>query len=412
MAHHYHAGETVDIGLKEALSITLGTVKQVPPVTLPVEEVCGRVAAEDLFAVVDSPSATASLRDGYAVISKDIEGATKSHPVRLEMAGTSTAGDVTDRVIQPGAALKVLTGARLPGGADAVIAVEYAREEGDHVVCFRDAPAGRNVLFQGADVAIGKRLAGKGEVLTPGLTGLLAAGGISHARVIQMPRVGLVATGDEVVAPGRVLEPGQLYASNLVTLHSWLRQFRAEAKTDVARDDPDMIREAFSAMLQWADVLLTSGGAWKSERDLTVRVLEEMGCRVMFHRIRMGPGKAVAFGMIREKAVFCLPGGPPSNEMAFLQIALPGILQMGGRPPSPFQIKQMRIAETVGGTVDWTQFLHAVLERRGNEWWAVPQRLRSRLQSQARAEALIRVPEGVGELKAGEMAEVQMLTFP
>ena len=409
MTEKHHVSQKYDIGLKEALSITLGALKQVSPVTLPVEEACDRVTAEDLFATVDSPSATSSLRDGYAVISKDIEGASEANPVRLTVAGTSAAGDVSDRAIEPGVAIKVLTGARLPARADAVVAVEYTREEDGHVLCYKNAPAGRNVLFRGTDVAAGERLAAKGEVLTPGLTGLLAAGGIHQAHVIPMPRVAVVATGDEVVAPGHVLRSGQLYASNLVTLCSWLRHFRTEAKTAVVGDHPDTIREAFSAMLSWADVLLTSGGAWKSERDLTVRVLEEMGCRVMFHRVRIGPGKAVAFGMIDEKAVFCLPGGPPSNEMAFLQIALPGILQMGGRLPTPFQVKQVRLAETVTGDVDWTQFLHAALERRGNECWVVPQRLRSRLQSQARADALIRVPEGVSQLTAEERIEVQVL---
>jgi molybdopterin molybdotransferase len=123
----------------------------------------------------------------------------------------------------------------------------------------------------------------------------------------------------------------------------------------------------------------------------------------------MGPGKAVAFGMIGEKKAFCLPGGPPSNEMAFLQIALPGLLYMGGRPPIPFENTQARITETVRGNVDWTQFLHAILERRDSEWWAVPQRLKSRLQSQARANALIRVPEGVSHLEAGDRVDVQML---
>jgi molybdopterin molybdotransferase len=410
MTDNRQASERYDIGLEEALSITLGNLKQLSSVTLSVEEVCGRVAAEDLFAMVDCPSATSSLRDGYAVVSKDIEEASKVKPVRLRLAGISSAGDLSDRSIEPGLAIKVLTGARLPTGADAVVSIEYTREEDGQVLCYRNAPAGRNVLYRGADVASGDPMAAKGEILTPGLTGLLAAGGMHRVRVIPMPRVGVVATGDEVVAPGCELKSGQLYASNLVTLYSWLRHFRMQGKTAVVRDHPDTIREAFSAMLSWADVLLTSGGAWKSERDLTVRVLEEMGCRVMFHRVRIGPGKAVAFGMIEEKAVFCLPGGPPSNEMAFLQIALPGLLHMAGRPPIPFQIKQVRITEPVSGDVDWTQFFQATLEKRGSEWWAAPQRLKSRLQSQARADALIRVPEGVSQLGAGDRVEVQMLT--
>jgi len=408
--HHHRGNSTYDIGFKEALSITLGALPRMSPVTLPVDEVCDRVVAEDLFATVDCPSATSSLKDGYAVVSRDIEGASEARPVRLRVAGTTTAGDANSRSISSGHAIKVLTGARLPKGADAVVAVEFTHEEDTHVLCYRDAPAGCNVLFRGTDVASGERVAAEGEILTPGLTGLLAAGGVHGVRVIPMPRVGVVATGDEVVAPGRALKSGQVYASNLVTLHSWLGHFRMEVKTAVVKDHPDRIREALSAMLQSVDVLFTSGGAWKSERDLTVGILDEMGWKLMFHRVRIGPGKAVALGMIDKKPVFCLPGGPPSNEMAFLQIALPGIFQMGGRPPSPFPLKRARLTETVGGDSHWTQFFQATLEKRDREWWAAPQQLKSRLQSQARAEALIMVPEGVSTLEAGKRIEVQILT--
>lgn len=401
--------EKYDIGLEEALSIMLGALDRMPAAVLPVEQACDRVASEDLFAAVDCPSANSSLKDGFAVVSRDIENASETHPVRLKVAGMSTAGGPDNRSVESGVAVKVMTGARIPEGADAVLGIEFTREEDGHVLCCRNAAAGKNILDRGSDVSVGERMAVRGELLTPGLTGLLAAGGVHRVPVIPMPRVAVVATGDEVVAPGQPLQSGQLYASNLVTLCSWLRHFGMKAKTSVVKDHPDAIREAFGQMLPWADVLLTSGGAWKSERDMTVRVLKGMGWRILFHRVRMGPGKAVAFGKMREKAVFCLPGGPPSNEMAFLQIALPGLLHMAGRVPIPFQGKQVRLSETMIGETNWTQFFQAILEKRDREWWAIPQLLKSRLQSQARADALIRVPEGVGRLDAGDIVEVQLL---
>lgn len=408
----YQAGKKWDIGLQEAVSITLDSLRRLPAATLPVAEVSGLAAAEDLFAGVDCPSAASSLRDGYAIRSKDTKGASQARPARLRVAGASSAGDLNNKTLEPGLALKVLTGARVPAGADAVVAVEHAREEDGYIVCSREVPGGCNLLSRGADVASGERVAARGEILTPGLTGLLAAAGIDQAPVIPLPRVAVVATGDEVVAPGHAIQPGQLYASNLITLCSWLRSFRMEAKTGVVKDRSAAIQEAVAALLPWADVLLTSGGAWKSERDLTVRVIEEMGCIFLFHRVRMGPGKAVAFGMMGQKAVFCLPGGPPSNEMAFLQIALPGLLYMAGRPPVPFQTRKVRLAATVAGDIAWTRFIHARMEQRDGKWWAVPQRMKSRLQSQARAEALIRIPEGAGTLAAGQAADVQLLRSP
>jgi len=398
-----------DIGLEEALSMVLGTLKTLTPVALPVDEVCGLIAAEDLFAAADCPSATSSLKDGYAVVSKDIEEASKDHPVKLRVTGMSAAGDSTSGAVEPGSAIKVLTGARLPQGADAVISIEFTREQANQVLCLKNAEPGRNVLSRGTDVETGDLVVSKGEMLTPALTGLLAAGGVYQVPVFPGPRVAIVATGDEVVAPGGPLKPGQLYASNLVTLNSWLRHFGFPVKSRVVKDNPKEIRRTFTSMLSDADALLTSGGAWKSERDLTVRVLDEMGWELIFHRVRMGPGKAVAMGMLDEKPVFCLPGGPPSNEMAFLQLALPGLFQIAGRSPIPFGIEKVRLASGVGGDFPWTQFYQAILERRGEEWWGVPLKMKSRIQSQALAKALIKVPEGVDRIEAGDMIEVQVL---
>ncbi len=399
-----------DIGLEEALSMVLGTLKRLSPVVLPVDEACDLIAAEDLFASADCPSATSSLKDGYAVVSKDIEGASKDRPVRLRVTGMSTAGDNIAASVEPGLAIKVMTGARLPQGADAVIAVEFAREQANQVLCFKNAEPGRNVLSSGTDVETGELVVSKGEMLTPALTGLLAAGGVHQIPVFPKPRVAIVATGDEVVAPGYPLKSGQVYASNLVTLNSWSRHFGFPVKSRVVKDNSKEIRQTFTSMLSDTDVLLTSGGAWKSERDLTVRVLDEMGWELIFHRVRIGPGKAVAMGILDGRPVFCLPGGPPSNEMAFLQLALPGLFQIVGRSPIPFGTKKVRLASRVGGDLTWTQFYQAILERRGEELWGVPLQIKSRIQSQARAEALIKVPEGVDRLETGDMIEVQVLS--
>jgi len=249
-----------DIGFEEALSMVLGTFKWLSPVDLPVDEVCDLIAAGDLFAAVDCPSVTSSLKDGYAVVSKDIEGASKDHPVKLGVIGMSAAGDNIAGSVEPGLAIKVMTGARLPQGADSVIAVEFTREQANQVLCYKNAEPGRNVLFRGTDVETGGLVVSKGEMLTPALTGLLAAGGVHRMPVFPKPRVAIVATGDEVVAPGHPLKSGQVYASNLVTLNSWLRHFKMQAKSRVVQDDPEEIRRTFTSMLSDADALVTSGG--------------------------------------------------------------------------------------------------------------------------------------------------------
>lgn len=399
-----------DIGFEEALSLTLERLSSLKAIDIPVDEACGFVVAEDCHAVVDCPSTTTSMKDGYAVISSDVLEASKENPVKLDLLGMVSAGDDSNLIVEHGKTVKVMTGASIPQNADAVVAIEFTSEAGDQGLFFRDAPVGKNILTRGSDVAKGGLIAAQGDILSPPMTGLLAAGGIYSVRGYSRPRVGIISTGNEVVAPGNPIKPGQLYASNLVTLLSWLQHFHMETETAVVPDEKDKIRNTMEGLLKKVDVLLTSGGAWKSERDLTTGVLIEMGGDVVFHRVRLGPGKAAALILVDEKVVFCLPGGPPSNEMAFLQIALPGLLKMAGKYPVPFESRTAVLSAPVGGDITWTQFFQARLEKKDGRLYAHPLKLKSRLQSQATAEALIKVPEGVDQLNKGDEIEVQVLT--
>ena len=146
-----------------------------------------------------------------------------------------------------------------------------------------------------------------------------------------------------------------------------------------------------------------------SAGDLILRTLTEIGGETVFHRIRMGPGKAVALVLAKGKAAFCLPGWPPSNEMAFLQVALPGLLHLSGRPPTPFPLKRARLAASMRGDAAWTQFFQARLEESDGRWVVTPLKLNSRLRSQAGANALIGIPEGRDHLEQDEEIEVQVL---
>ncbi len=398
-----------DIGFEEALSRTLDVLRPLPPVSLSVTEVCGLAAAEYCVADMDCPSVTSALKDGYAVRSADLEGATREFPVRLKRVGEAVAGRKSEAAVVPGGAVKITTGAELPEGADAVIAVEFACEEEGEVLCFRDAGPGRNVQKRGSDVAAGDRIAESGEVLRPARMGLLAAGGVHTLAVHPRPRVAIVAIGDEVVLPGRSLRPGQLYASNLVTLLGWMKHFRFEAESSAVGDDQKEMRVAIEKALADNDTLITSGGVWKSERDLTVKTIREMGGELVFHRVRMGPGKAMALMLVGGKPVFCLPGGPASNEMAFLQIALPGLLRLAGRSPRPFARRRARLLDGLKGEKDWTQFFQGDLGCDGGAWTVSSLKRKSRMRSQAEARAVISIPEGVHQLEAGADISVQVL---
>lgn len=401
-----------NIGLAEALALMLRRLPRPSPGLCPIAEAGGLVLAQDYLARVDCPATATSLKDGYAVHSADLESASEQQPVKLEPCGAMVAGGDTNLGVTSGKTVCVMTGARIPAGADAVLANEFAQVQDGWVYCTRDAKPGRNILAQGHDVARNKTMAAAGEVLTPAKTGLLAAGGLDQVKVIPRPRVGLLGIGDEVVCPGQALKEGQLYASNLVTLKSWLGQFRMQADMTIVPDHQDRLCETLTRLSEQNDVILTSGGAWTSDRDLTIRSLEALGGEVVFHRIRMGPGKAVAMVLLGQTVVFCLPGGPPSNEMAFLQVALPGLLHMAGVSGEPFRRRTACLTETVSGHIDWTQFLQGQVFEKEGRWFVTPLKKASRLQSQADATTLIEIPEGTETITANESISAQCLLQP
>ncbi len=404
----------VSIGLGEATERVRCHVGTLGVESLPLETTLHRVVSGDVRARVSSPTDDVSLKDGFALPAGETQGATEAEPAVFRIIGSRFAGGLEDLKIQPGEAVGVTSGAVLPMGADAVVGSEYCREEGGEVRVSAPVSPGRNVLAHGTDIREGEVLLREGEILTPGRVGLLAAAGIEQANVFKAPRVALVATGDEVVAPGRPLGPGQLYASNLCTLASWLQSFGIPSTCRVLPDNREEIRQGLQAAMKGAHVLMTSGGAWGSERDLVISVLEELGWKKVFHRVRLGPGKAVGFGLLGEKPVFCLPGGPPSNEMAFLQLALPGTLLLAGWQKDPFPTLEARLSSPVKGReTDWTQMMRAKLyQDRDGIFWATPYKPASRLESMASAQCLIPIREGTERLEKGARVRVQLLIPP
>lgn len=399
------------IGFKEALEITLANVKEGPAEVLPLERLTGRILAEHITSRVDCPSVSSSRKDGYAVQSPDLADASEKNPVTLEVVGKITAGESAAIKITGGQAVRITTGAPLPRGADAVLAEEFCRRTENKIIAINTANSGRNVLEQGKDIKREEPVAGKGSRLNPALIGLLAAAGHEAARVYSLPRVGVIATGDEIIAPGKPLPEGKLYASNMVEIGSWLSLLGLAYRTDLVSDRTAHISDAISTVLPDVDFLITSGGAWGSEKDLILEVVKELGWQGLYHRVRMGPGKPVGFGILQHKPFFFLPGGPASNEMAFLQLAVPALLKMSGGNRILFPLASARLSESVRGKEGWTDFVHARLENRDDQLRVHPAKLPSALQSMAQKDALIIIPEDRDQLAAGETIAVQLLSL-
>jgi molybdopterin molybdotransferase len=397
------------IGFEEALGLTLANVSAGETEILPLNQLTGKILAENIIARVDSPSGTSSRKDGYAVVSADLAGATRETPVKLTVVGKLAAGDSAKLKIASGQAVRVTTGAPLPEGADAVLSEEFCEASDETITAYNVAEEGRNILPRGSDIRRTETVAARGDTLSPALIGLIASAGLDSAPVYKAPKVAVIASGDEVVIPGKPLAEGQLYASNMVEICSWLTFFGISHSAMLVGDRRKEIQSAITAGLAEADAFVTSGGAWGSERDLIQEVVEQLDWQGIYRRVRMGPGKPVGFGLLAQKPFFILPGGPSSNEMAFLQLALPAIMKMKGDPKFSFPAVRAQLKETVRGHKDWTQFIHARLEKEKHQLIVRPAKLKSRLISMARKDALIIIPEGWEEWVAGEIIEIQLL---
>ncbi len=400
----------MSLGLKEALRLTLEGIRPLPAENVALLDSVDRVAASDIYALVDSPSADASLKDGYAVLSHEVADATAENPVRLRLVGSMAAGGEQDIHVTTGTTVRVLTGARIPTGADAVVAEEFVKRGENHVLIETFAEPGRNILPRGSDVAFRNRVLRSGQQISPGMGGLLAAAGHSMVPVFRSPVVGIIGTGDEIVEPGKPLAEGKLYASNIMTLAGWCGRYKIRTRLTIIKDDHDAISGALKTLSDKTDALITSGGAWTGDRDMLSQVLEGLGWKKVFHRIRIGPGKPVGFGILDKKPVFILSGGPSSNLMGFLQIALPGLLALSGHVnPGLPRINARLASELRGRESGWTDFFFGTLEPDDGLPAFYPLKEDSRLGSIARATAVASIPEGQDRLLEGSVINVQLL---
>ncbi|MCI0468645.1 MAG: molybdopterin molybdotransferase MoeA [Nitrospirae bacterium] len=399
-----------DISFKKAFDITINNLQPLSSEAVGIGELIGRVAAGDIFSLVDSPSHDVSLKDGYAVKSNDIEKASENNPVSLKLSGSLTAGSSERVKVTCGNSVKIMSGAVIPDGTDAVVSNEFASDDGVSVRVVNNAKPGQNILPSGTDIKKDELLVEKGTRLRPTQIGLIAAAGHSSLKAYITPRVTIIATGDEVLAVGMPFQKGKVFASNLVTISAWCSYYGIQSNTVIVKDEGDAIKNALLLHINESACLITSGGAWTGERDLVIKTLDSLGWRKLYHRVKIGPGKAIGFGLFKSKPVFCLPGGPPSNQIAFLELALPGLLLLGGNKDYSLPTIEAMLGESVRGQNDWTQFIFGTLSREDNAIVFYPLKTTSRLQMMAKADGIICIPEGEEYIRQGERVNVQMLT--
>ncbi len=380
-------------------------------VWVPLDRLVGRILAEDIVSRHNSPSVRSSLKDGFAVISSDLRGASPATPVKLNVVGTALAGESPSVGIGAGQAIRIMTGAMIPKGADAVLASEFTVQTGTRgqILAIATAPEDKNILDTGTDVHEGQPLAKRGETVGPSLIALLAGAGVEGARVYELPRVALLATGSEIVDLGTCPGPGEIFPSNQYTVLAWLKRCGIEARIFITDDEGKGLESSISGLLKEFDVLITSGGLLDGDKDLVLKAMERIGTRYFFNRVRMGPGKGVCMGRHGDTIVFNLPGGPPSNYLSFLLLALPGILRLAGRSNPFLPLVKVWLAKGIQGRREWTQFVFATIHVSNGRIVATECKIRSRLARIALADCVIDIPEGVERLEEGTLAEAYLI---
>jgi molybdopterin molybdotransferase len=377
-----------------------------PPVPVPIARALGLVCAEDVRALASCPSVDSSLKDGFAVVSDDIAEASPTHPVTLLVRGFVNAGDEPDTLeVSTGQAVRIMTGAAVPRGATSVLASEFAQVDGQQVHIRADARSGFNILRKGSDIVQDQVILARGTVLRPTHLGLLAAAGFKEVFCSPFPRVAIAATGSELVWPGEPVTAGKVAASNMVTAAAELQALGINAATFLVRDHLDNLKEEFNRILPDLDILITCGGVLDGDKDLTMRAMEQIGMEKIFHRVRMGPGKGACMGRVGKTIVFNLPGGPPSNHVALLLLALPGVRQRMGFTDCLPPKRQVFVTEELSGQEDWTQLLYSRASLDKGLLTAAPLRGMGRLEAMASANALIEIPEGCRILRKDSLAE-------
>ena len=410
MSRPIHDHDSADglVPLAEAREAVLSQIQPLPPIELPLTDAYGCVTAADVAAAVDLPEFASSGMDGYALRAADVTAASPEQPAELKVVGRAMIGQHPEATVGMGEAVKIATGAPIPGGADAVVPVENTEGENGLVRVFEAVDEGRHVRPQGEDVRIGDVLVPAGKRIGAPEIGLLANAGVPHPLVHPRPRVIVFSTGDELVPPTETPSFGQVRDANAYTLFGALREAGAmPVMAGIVRDDPEQLKEAVLSYEIQADAFVSSGGVSVGERDVVKAAFYRHG-DVSFSKVAMQPGMPQGFGFLEGKPFFGLPGNPVSVFVSFEMFVRPAILKMMGRANLGRPEVSAILRDAIEGPTDKSVFIRVHVARGAEGWTATPTggRGSNLISTVARANGLAVLPPGVGSIDAGERVTV------
>jgi putative molybdopterin biosynthesis protein len=392
---------------------------------VPLTDALGRVLAEDVVAPLDAPNFDRSNVDGFALRAEDTFGASEDHPRTLRLnAEVIVPGRQPADSVAGGNATSVATGAVVPRGADAVVMVEYTDVQANNLTVRRPVAPGANITFAGTDIGRGETVLHGGEVLTSRETGVLAALGLARVAVVRRPRVAIISTGDELVAPGGEMRPAMVFDSNATILADAVRELGGEpVGCGIVPDDKDALLRVLREALR-CDVVLLSGGTSKGEGDLSYRVVGELGKPgIVAHGVALKPGKPLCLAVVGDRPgserpvpVVVLPGFPTSAIFTFREFVAPVIRSLAGRSEARDPTVSARLPLRVNSERGRTEYLLVGLvqagpDGTGEEWAAYPMGKGSgSVTTFSRADGFVVIPRQREYLEAGDLVAVHLLS--
>jgi len=393
------------ISVNDAIAQIRLHTKQLPPVTVPLQNAIGLVLAEDVSALVSVPAFLQSAMDGYAFRYADYLQ-TKEFTVTGEVA----AGDAANLSVALHCAVRIFTGAPVPADLDTVVMQEKTETVNNELIVKDEAlQKGSNVRTEGAEIKRGETALTKGTILSPAAIGFLAGVGVSEVSVHPKPSVHIIVTGNELQEPGKPLQHGQVYESNSVMLQAALQQLGINKITMThANDNLETLKNVINVVLEKADLLLLTGGVSVGKYDFVLQAAEACGVKQLFHKVAQRPGKPLYAGIKNEKIIFGLPGNPASVLSCFYNYVFVAIEELTGRK-NLLERKQVRLLQDVNKKISLTQFLKAIYTVEG----AMPLQAQEsfRLSSFSIANCLVVLPEEAREYKEGETVEILCLPY-
>lgn len=396
------------ISLEQALNILMDHVTYGKTERKTLEDCLGLVLSEDVYALLDMPPFSRSAQDGYALCSKDSIGATGENPVKLRVTGKIYAGDHLDVQVRPGEAVRIMTGAMVPAGADCVLRQEDTDEGEDVVQIYKEVEPGYSICFKGEEYKKGHTLLHAGTKIDAAALAVASGNGIMELPVYERVKAAVVSSGSEVVEPGTPLTPGKIYNTNTIYMKARLSQLGARVMmTRTVGDDLEVMAEALKEAADQAELVVTTGGVSVGQKDLTEEALLSIGAKILFHGIAIKPGMPTLAAEKDGVLFIGLSGNPFSAAIPFEMFVREILSLKMGDPDLKLRRETLTAVTGFSKNSRRRRFLRGKAE--GKEVWLPDQQANGQMRSMVGCNCLIEIPAGSGPVKAGDKVEVLWL---